>query len=250
MIRHARSVLVVVLAIGAGSFAKAQDAEVKAVLDKAIKALGGEEKLKKAENLTWKSEGTITFGDNENPFKMTSTANGIDNYRSEFTGEFGGNEIKAMAVLAGKKGWRKFNDMNMEMDEEGLANEKRMVYLQIIPVRILPLLDKGFKTAIAADEKVNDKPAAVVKATGPDGKDFKLYFDKESGLPVKLVATVKGFQGEDYEMGASYSDYKDFDGIKKATKQETTRDGEKFQSVKLVEFKVLDKADPKLFTEP
>ena len=36
------------------------------------------------------------------------------------------------------------------------------------------------------------KPAAALKVTGPDGKDFTLYFDKESGLPVRMVAKVIG----------------------------------------------------------
>ena len=44
--------------------ARSEDAkDAKAVLDKAIKALGGEEKLTKALNgSTWKTKGTINFG--------------------------------------------------------------------------------------------------------------------------------------------------------------------------------------------
>ena len=56
---------------------------------------------------------------------------------------------------------------------------------------------KGFKIEAAGEEKVGDKPAAVVKVTGPDSKDFKLFFDKESGLPVKLVATVARIRRRD-----------------------------------------------------
>ena len=45
-----------------GSPVRADDKDPNAILDKAIKALGGEEKLKKAESISWKSKGTITFG--------------------------------------------------------------------------------------------------------------------------------------------------------------------------------------------
>ncbi|MCA1693366.1 MAG: hypothetical protein LC749_00795, partial [Actinobacteria bacterium] len=41
--------------------ARADEQEAKAVIDKAIKALGGEEKLVKAEAATWKAHGRMTF---------------------------------------------------------------------------------------------------------------------------------------------------------------------------------------------
>ena len=86
--------------------------------------------------------------------------------------------------------------------------------------------------------------------TTPDGKEFTLYFDKESGLPVKLVAKVVGFGGEEFTQETTYKDYKDFDGIKKATKVDSKRDGEDFTKSEVTEFKVLEKVDPKAFSEP
>jgi hypothetical protein len=90
----------------------------------------------------------------------------------------------------------------------------------------------------------------VLKVTGPDGKDFTLFFDKESGLPVRQVARILSFQGEEYTSETTFADYKDFDGIKKATKITVKRDGEPFQSWEVTEFKVLDKVDAEIFTEP
>ena len=51
-----------------GGSALADEPDPKAVLEKGIKALGGEDKLAKADVLTWKAKGTITFGDNDNAF--------------------------------------------------------------------------------------------------------------------------------------------------------------------------------------
>jgi hypothetical protein len=140
--------------------------------------------------------------------------------------------------------------MGGELDKDSLAGQKRSVYLSVIPVTLVPLKGKGFKLESAGEAKVGDKPAVGIKATAPDGKDFTLYFDKESGLPVKMVAKVMGFMGEEVLQETIYGGYKDFDGIKKATKIESKRDGEKFQTAEVVEFKVLDKADAKTFTEP
>ena len=230
--------------------ARADEQEAKAVLDKAIKAIGGEEVLGKAKVLTWKAKGTITFGDNDNEFTSQTTAQGLDRSRSEFEGEFNGNTVKGVTVIDGDKGWRKFGDDAMELDDDEVAREKRNLYLQIVPVLLVPLKGKGFKVESAAEEKVGDKPASVLKVTGPDGKDFTISFDKESGLPVKTVATVTGFQGEEFTQETTFADYKDFGGIKKATKLESKRDGERFVEAEVTEFKVLEKAEPETFAEP
>jgi hypothetical protein len=251
MARFIGGVFVALLVCGLGSPARAADAkDANAVLDKAIQALGGQEKLSNVKAASWKTKGKLTFGGNDNDVTSKVTVQGLDHVRSEFTGEFGGMEIKGVTVIAGDKGWRKFNDNNMELDKDGVANEKRTVYLQVIPMTIVPLRQKGFKTELAGEEKVGGKSAVGVKVTPPDGKEFTLYFDKESGLPVKLVAKVVGFQGDEYTQETTLSDYKEMGGIKKATKTESKRDGEKFLEAQITEFKVLDKVDPKEFTEP
>jgi len=228
----------------------AKDDNASAVLNKAINALGGSDKLSAIKAARWKVNGTINFGGNENEFTSTTTIRGLDHFRSEFEGDFGGNKVKGITVLSGDKGWRKFGDMGMEMDKDAVTNEKRTVYLQIIPITIVPLKGKGFTVASAGTENVGNKPAAVLKVTGPEGKDFKMYFDKESGLPVKQVAKVIGFMGEEFSQETTYSDYKDFKGIKKATKIESKRDGEKFVAQAITDFTVMEKVDPKTFAEP
>jgi hypothetical protein len=152
--------------------------------------------------------------------------------------------------VAGDKGWRKFGEEPVEIEPDALVNDKRNIYLQLAPALLVPLKGKGFKVVSAGEEKVGDRPAAVLKVTAPDGKDFTLAFDKETGLPVKLTATVLDFQGNEFRQETTYRDYKDFGGIKKATKTESRRDGNPFIEGEVLEFKVLDKVDPGTFTEP
>lgn len=228
--------------------ARADDAS--AVVDKAIKAVGGEAKLAKAGAVTWKAKGKITINDNENSFTSQATIRDLDHYRSEFDGQFNGNAFKGITVLNGDKGWRKFGDDLMDIEGDGLTNEKRNIALQVVPVLLQPLKGKDFKLAAADDADVDGKAAAGVKVTGPDGKDFTMYFDKESGLPVKQVARVLSFGGEEVTQETTFGDYKDFDGIKKATKIASKRDGQQFVEVEVTEFKVLDKVDDETFAEP
>jgi hypothetical protein len=240
------AILTMALSFVAFGPARADDLDAKSILDKAIRALGGEEKLAKVAAYSFKSEGTINFNGNENDFNSQVTVKGLDHVRREV----GNDNFNFVVVLAGDKGWRKGGDNSTELEGDALANEKRGVYLQVIPVTIVALKEKGFKYETGGEEKVGDKPAVILKITGPDCKDFTLYLDKESGLPVKQVARVLGFQGQETTSETTFDDYKDFDGIKKATKIEVKRDGETFQKMKVTEFKVLDKVEPETFTEP
>jgi hypothetical protein len=224
--------------------------DVVAILDKAIKAMGGEEKLAAVKAATWKAKGKIRIMDNDSEFSSQATVEGFDRVRQEFEADFGGNAVKGVTVLNGDKGWRVFGDMKMEMDKDGVANQKRAIYLQMIPTTIVPLKSKDYKAKVVGEEKVDDKPAVGIEVTAPDGKDFKLYFDKESGLPVKQVAKVAGFMGGEFNQETTYGGYKDFGGIKRATKILSKRDGERFMDVALTEFKVLDKVDATTFDEP
>ncbi len=242
---------VAVLVSRVGGLVQADEGkDAKAVIDKAIKALGGEEKLGKAKATSWKTKGKISIGGNESDITTKVTIQGLDHYRQELEGEFGGNPVKGVTVLAGDKGWRKFGDNSRELEGDSLANQKRIVYLEVIGAIVLPLKEKGFKIDATTEEKVGDKPAVAIKATGPDGKDFQLFFDKESGLPVKQVAKVAGRNGEDYTQETTYAKYKDFDGINVATRVESTRNGEKFIEQDRSDFKVADKFDAATFAQP
>jgi hypothetical protein len=239
-----------ILTSGLGTSIQADDEIAKATLDKAIKALGGEEKLAKVEAFTWKSKGKFIINGNHHNFKSHVTVQGLDQYRSEFEGEFNGNTVKGVTVLKGGKGWRKFGDQLTEMNEDQVANEKRSIYLMVIPTTLVTLKDKKFEIGTVSEEKVGDKQAIGIKGKGPDGKDFTIYFDKESGVPIKLVARMTGFTGEDFTMETSFANYKDFEGIQKATKIESKRDGEKFLEAELTEYKVVDKVDASTFDQP
>jgi uncharacterized protein (TIGR02246 family) len=202
---------------------RGQPADADAILDKAIKALGGEEKLSKIKAATWKTKGTISFGGQDGEASTEVTVEGLDHFRQEFDGIFGG---KGLLVLAGDKGWRKFGGEARALDKQAVADLKRTAYLTVIPITILPLKSKEFKVEPLGEEKADGKLMAGVKVTGSDGKEFRLYFDKESGLPVKHVAKVAGFMGGEVTQEMRFFDQR------------------------VTKFEVLDKVDPKKFAAP
>src|SRR5260370_42483180 len=106
---------------------------------------------------------------------------GIDQFH--FEGPVPSNKL--VTVIAGEKGWWRIGDRTTALSKEALADEKRKVYLQVVPITLVQLKGKDFKLEVAREEKGDGKPAAGLKVTGPDKKDFTLYFDKDSGLPVR-----------------------------------------------------------------
>ena len=91
----------------------------------------------------------------------------------------------------------------------------------------------------------------TLKVTPKDGKDFTISFDKETGLPVRMVAKVVGFQADEFTQETTFSDYKEKAGIQVATKLTSKRNGEKFIEESVTEFTTSDKEpDAKTFAEP
>jgi hemoglobin len=226
----------------------ASDQAAKAVLDRAIRAMGGEEKLTKAlKGCTWKTKGTLIYEGRPNPISTESTLAGLDKYRAMFKVELAGNEIEGVGVLNGDKGYHGLAGMDMDFD---LANEKRVAYLSAISALIVPLKANGFKCESAGEERVDNKTAVVLKVIGPDGKDSKLYLDKQTDLPIKQVARVINLMGQEVTQETLFSKYKQMGGIQKAAKTIIEHDGQKVLELETTEFKILEKVDPKIFEKP
>jgi len=242
--------LACIFAAGLLPRAHAGEKEAIAVIDKAIKAMGGEEKLSKIKGFTTTGKGTIILDGGEIPFQYESTVKGSTQYRSTFEGEANGEKFRGATVLDDNKGWRRLNGDVQKLEGQELANEKRNAYIEIVPTLLLPLKGKEFKVDSEGEEKVEGKPTATVRVTGPDGKDFTIQFDRESGLPVKVSGKVVSWDGEEYSQDTLLEDYKEFDGIKVATKSRTKKNGERFIDTVDGDFKLVDQVGPETFAEP
>src|SRR5262245_46703016 len=157
--RHflAASLVVVLGGVAAGAD------EPAAVLDKAIKALGGPDKLEKVTAFNMEAKGSVAIQGNDSNVGVKVTYQGIDHMRQEINLNINGADVRGFSVQAGEKGWRKFDGNGGALEGEDLANLKRGTYLGVVPVLVTPLKGKGFKLEAAGEEKVGDKPASVLK---------------------------------------------------------------------------------------
>jgi hypothetical protein len=235
----------VVVLMGCGS-AKADEHAARAILDKAIKAMGGEERLSRIKACTVKGKGTIVVDGDDVPFTFQTTARGIEQYRSTYEGMAGGEKFTGAIVIDGNKGWRKHNDQVENLEGKELENEKRKAYLDVVPVLLTLLKGKGFKLASAEE----DKTTTGIRATGPDGKEFTIRFDKDSGLPIRMSGEVVDESGDEFTQETTFEDYREFDGIKVAIRSSIKKDGERYIEVEEMAFKAIDAVKPGTFAEP
>lgn len=251
MTKFHRATLMFVITFNAVAIpVRADEKEAKATIDKAIKVMGGEAKLAGIKAFSAKGKGQITLEGNDYDFTFEMTTEGLDKYRSSYEVEVDGKKFDGATVLDGDKGWKKEEGEVKKLAGETLAVEKRNAYLDVVPVLLVPLKGNGFKLDSANDEKIGDKAVAVVRVTGPEGKDFTLYFDKESGLPVRMNGLVTDGQGEEAMHETTLEDYKDFDGIKVATRSRIRRGDKRYIEVEGMELKVLADVGPETFVEP
>ena len=136
------------------------------------------------------------------------------------------------------------------MDEDAVKNEKRTVYLMVVPTTIVPLKSKGFKVESPPMRRSMTSRPRHSRRRDPTARNSRSLSTRRAGLPVRLIAKVAGWMGEEYVQEVHYSDYKEFGGIKKSTKVTVKRDGEPFVSQEITEFKVLDKVPAETFAEP
>jgi hypothetical protein len=226
--------------------ARADDAtDAKAIVEKAIKAHGGGEKLSKFKGETWTGKGTYYGMGDGLPFTGYFAVQWPDRFRMEIEGAF-------IIVVDGDKGWMKSGGGEAkEMTKDELAFQKDSLYAQAVE-RLVVLMEKDFTLAPVEAIKVDGKPAVGVKVSHKGHDDIKLFFDKETNLLVKCERRVKA-QEQGYKeviQETFFKDWKDVDGIKVVTKVVDKRDGKPYVEEEVSDVKYLEKVEAKLFSKP
>lgn len=218
----------------AGGAARADEAErLKALVEEAIKAKGGEARLVELQAAVWKSRGT-------GPERTTSaTLYGQlpDKFRLESERTTGGKTTRFVKVINGEKGWAVEGGKVRDLTAEEMAQTRETFYHKHLDTTLLPLKDREVELAGLDESTVEGRPTLGLRVRRPGRPELKLYFDKESKLLLKSEMTGKGRDGKPTRLEYVYGDYQDFDGIKLARKLKRFTDGKPVGEVEIVEFR-------------
>jgi hypothetical protein len=137
----------------------------------------------------------------------------------------------------------------MDMDKDKLMEEKESSYGRWV-ANVMPLKDKAFTLAPLGETKVDKTDAIGIKVSHKGYRDINLFFDKKTHLLLKSETRVKDDSGKEVTQEAYFSDYKDVEGIKHATKIVIKRDGAEFLEGETTDFKLVEKLDNSEFEKP
>jgi hypothetical protein len=229
---------------------RAQD-DLRGVIDKAIKAHGGQEKIDKHKAGQVKSKGMVDVNGMTIGYSEEATYHLPNKFRSLQQLDVNGMNIKVMIGYDGTKAWINVNGMDVDMMLDKIADlMKEQAYLSEV-TRLTVLKNKDYELSSLGESKVQDKPAVGVRVGRKGHKDINLFFDKDSGLLLKFEHRTVDFNTmQEVNEERIITEYQDKDGLKEPKKAVVNRDGKKYIDVEVVEVKYLDDIDDTQFSKP
>jgi hypothetical protein len=237
------------LLFGLASNGRAQD-NLRAIIEKAVKAHGGADRLAKLNALQVKAKGTLEIMGLTLPFTKETAAQLSGQFKEVMEMDVNGVKVTATTVFDKDKGWINANGMNIDMDDKMVKELKEAVY-QMTLGKFLFVDDKNYTLALLPEIKINDGPAVGIRVSTKGHRDVSLYFDKGTGLMVKKEARAVDFQTQqEVTEETIIRDYQDKDGLKTAKKVEVLHDGKKIMEAEVLDVKFVDKLDDSEFRKP
>jgi hypothetical protein len=221
-----------------------------AIVDKAIKALGGADELGKKKAEQWKGRGTMVVNGLKMPYAAEYFFDQPNKFRLNSTMGLLGLSVNVSAGSDGENVWQKTADGAADVDKKKRESFLHNVYVLSL-VHCLPLKEKELTLTLAEAIKVNGKPAVGLNVSNKGHADVPLWFDKQSGLPVKAESTLwDETTNADVKVECFLLDYRKKEGRMILNKLIIKRDGKDFVEEQLSDQKPLEKLDAKIFAKP
>jgi len=241
--------VVVLLGLQSPVWTQTQD-EAKAIVGKAIKAMGVDKEPEGSQGLRIKSKGTVEIMGMSLNFSQSVTIRYPDQFKDAMELEINNMNIPINTVFDGKKGWVEVNGKVMKL-EDNIISELKDVADVIKISRLKPLLKKPFELAVIGEVQVEEKPALGIRVSREGAKDINLFFDKKSGLMTKLDRqAIDAASGKEVQEERIIRSYQDKDGHKVPLRVGIQRDGKKYVEVEILEISNLDNVDAGEFDMP
>jgi hypothetical protein len=226
-----------------------ENADPKAIILKAIQAMGGEEKLARYKaNVT---KGKCTFYGMGRPIACTGEwyMQLPRQLKAVYQMDMGGKKATRIEVINKDKGWTVMGGKLRALPPEQLAEIYEGMDAHYV-LTLLPLKDPACRIAFLGESEVEGRPTVGLKVSRDGHRDVRLYFDKERGYLLKMQTRVKGMGGRDEEEETVYGDYQDFDGVRSYKKMTTKRDGKPFLEMEATEYKAVERLPDSTFDKP
>jgi hypothetical protein len=244
--------LAVCLAWAAGAPARADDqADMRKLLAKALKAHGGEKKLARYKAVSWQFKGKLYALGGTTDYTADWLIRPPGQTKAAVNVEINGQTVAVVRVLNKDKGWLKVNERTVAMSKDQLAEVKDQNY-NFWVATLVPLRDKAFKLSPVGEVKIGKRDAVGMKVTRKGYRDINLYFDKKTGMLLKTETFIKDPDaGKEVSEHWFFQEYKKVEGIQLPAKVKIERDGKKYVDVEeTTEIKPEEKVQDSEFDKP
>jgi len=216
-----------------------------AQIDRAIKAHGGERALAKAQTVIRTGSGMVFFGGASDTL-ADETILALPG-RAKNTAKLG-KAGQVIIVLNRDRAWRVAGGTVFEVGKDGIEELNETIYTEWLAT-LVPLKQDGFDLTLIEGKMVDGKSTIAVKVTSKGHFDARLYFDKDTGLLLKIERKVQE-AGIQVEKEYVYSGHKEFDGVKLPTKRLELVNGQKRVELKELSYQFPAKVDESAFLRP
>jgi hypothetical protein len=235
-----------------GSTRARAEEDLQPIIEKGIKAMGGEEKLSKYKAATARTKGTLEVKGLTLDLTQQVTTQVPDQFKEVLEVEIMGQKITATTVFDGKKGWLNITGMETKEAEGAMLEALKEASHMGQVARLTALKDsKTYTLAPLGDAKVEGKEAVGIRVSTKGYRDISLYFDKKTGLLAKIERrAIDPETNQEFTEERLITEYQEKDGLKVAKKVIAKRDGKKMLEVEVVEIKFLESVDKGEFAKP
>lgn len=230
---------VVVLLLVAGSPAFAQET-ARAVVERAIAAHGGMDKLSRARADRSRMRGMVYVGKSAVPFTSEVTVQLPKKYKSAVTLREGDKPRVIVHEVDGDTVQITIDGTPQQVQGTHANQLHQTMELESV-MRLVPLLDdKAYALTLLGEFKMSEQTLVGVLVKGSGQRDVKLYFDKQTALLVKTEQQIDGGDGKDVLQEAFYRDHREVAGYRRPGRAAAYRDGKKVMEAELLDAVRLD----------
>lgn len=224
--------------------------ESSAIIDRAIVARGGLERLQKLRRLEISYAGIIRWSGRELRFQSTVWQDGPDRLRTSYVIHTPERPLEVTQVLAGTSGWRLYADGTVaelnQTEVQALRDEAHPGWLACL----FPLKGPDVEAIVLPDHEVDGTPCAVLKVVVKDRPTVELYFDRSTWLLVRWVCSLRGPHIGNQQEDVRLDRYAERSGLLFPTRLASFRDRNLFMEAYLQHVRLLEVIDARLFDKP
>jgi hypothetical protein len=220
--------------------------DARAILDKAIKAHGGEETLTRFKATQLKSRGVIVENGDNLEFTQEVTFLVPNKYREVTEYNVAGKSYRSVSTFDGTKAAFEHNGEAKEVTEATTKIYATAAY-RLRVGRLVPIKGKEYELSLLGETKIEGKPAVGIQVKSKGQPDINLYFDAKTHLLVKTEWRHLDGAGMEYMVERVITEYQKIDGIAVPKKYYINRDDKRWMEVELAEAKYLEKWDEGFF---